>query len=291
MPSPTILQWAGITVAGDNSSLYHLDDLAGWLGDMPPSRVDSEPRPNAHGESDTPVWSSARVVTLTGSCRTNNQRDALFQTLAAVSVYAGDAAPATLTVQDAGLTLTTPARIIAATPARVAGAWGLGQFGFQVQWRCADPLLYGSVQTGNANMSASTGGLVWPAFTPSGVMSFGTTSAASSCSLTNPGSMDAPVTFVVAAGGTTLTGGFRIIETLTGRILQYIDDLTAGTSVTINGANGTVLLGGATDRNGSLTIRQWTPVPAGQTRTYTIAGITSTSPTTVMTALMQPAYM
>lgn len=288
--TPTILQWAGLTVAGDNSSLYHLDDLAGWLGDLPAARVDSEPRPNAHGESDTPVWSAARTVTLTGSCRMNSQRDALFQALAAANVYAGDAAPTPLTVQLAGLTLTAQARILGATPSRVPGAWGLGLFGFQVQWRCADPVLYGAPVSDTANMGVSTGGLVYPLFMPSGAMSWGTLTPPNSCDLTNTGSMDSPVVFTVVVGANALTGGLRITETTTGRILQYADDLPSGTTLVIDGAVGTVLANGA-DRNGSLTIRQFTPVPKMSTRSYVVTGVASTSSTLVLTGTMKPAYL
>lgn len=290
MATPTIVQWGGITVAGDNSSSYHLDSLTGWRGDLPPARIDSEDRPNQHGESDTPIWSSARTVTLVGSCRTNATRDALFAALTAAMVYTGDATPGTLTVQEAGLTLTAAARVAGHSPSRVAGAWGLGQFGFQAQWRCADPLLYAATVSDTANMAASTGGLVFPLFMPSGAMSWGTLVAASSCDLTNSGSMDSPVIFTIVVGANALTGGMRITETVTGRILQFADDLPAGTTLVIDGTNGTVQLNGA-DRNGSLTLRQFTPVPAMSTRSFVVTGLASTSSTLVLTGAMRPAYL
>lgn len=299
MPSPTIVQWGGITIAGDNSSAYHLDSLVGWRGDLPAARIDSEDRPNQHGESDTPVWSGARTVTVAGSCRTNATRDALFAALTAAMVYTGDASPATLTVQDAGLTLTAAARVTGHSPSRIAGAWGLGQFGFQAQWRCADPLLYGAAVSDTANMGAATGGLQFPLFNPlpAGAISWGTLTPASSCDLTNFGSMDSPVLLTIVVGANSLVGGMRITETVTGRILQYADDLPAGSTLVIDGSNGTVQLNGA-DRNGSLTIRQFTPVPGTyafggvpQTRSYTVTGLTSTSPTLVLTGTIRPAYL
>lgn len=290
MASPTIVSWGGITIAGDNSSSYHLDSLVGWRGDLPAARIDSEDRPNQHGESDTPVWSGARTVTVAGSCRTNATRDALFAALTAAMVYTGDASPATLTVQDAGLTLTAAARITGHSPSRIAGAWGLGQFGFQAQWRCADPLLYGASVSDTATMIAGTGGLVFPLFMPSGAMSWGTLSAPATCDLTNPGSMDSPVIFTIVVGANALLGGLRITETVTGRILQYADDLPAGTTLVIDGSTGTVQLNGA-DRNGSLTIRQFTPVPAMSTRSYVVTGVASTSSTLVLTGAMRPAYL
>lgn len=290
MATPTILQWGGITVAGDGTSSYHLDSLSGWRGDLPPAQIDSEQRPNAHGESDTPVWAGARLVTLVGSCRTNTQRDALFSALTAAMVYGGDAAAGTLTVQEAGLTLTAAARVAGHTPSRIAGAWGLGQFGFQAQWRCADPLLYGAQVSDTANMAPTSGGLVFPLFAPSGVMSWGALTAAASCDLTNTGSMDSPVVFTVVVGANALTGGLRITETVTGRILQYSDDLPAGTTLVIDGSTGTVQLNGA-DRNGSLTLRQFTPVPAMATRSFVVSGLASTSSTLVLTGAMRPAYL
>lgn len=292
MPTPTIVSFGGITIAGDNSSAYHLDNLAGWHGDLPAARIDSEDRPNQHGESDTPIWSGARTVTVSGSCRTNSTRDALFNALTAAMVYTGDANPGTLTVQEAGLTLTASARIAGSSPARVAGAWGLGQFGFQVQWRCADPLLYGASVSDIANMGAATGGMQFPLFNPlpSGALSWGTLTPASACDLTNTGSMDSPVVFTIVVGANALLGGMRITETVTGRILQYADDLPAGTTLVIDGSTGTVQLNGA-DRNGSLTLRQFTPVPAMSTRSYVVTGLSSTSSTLVLTGAMRPAYL
>lgn len=291
MATPTILQWAGITVAGDNSSIYHLDSLSGWRGDLPAARIDSEPRPNQHGESDTPIWASARTVTLAGSCRTNSQRDTLFSALTAAMVYGGDAPAGTLTVQEAGLTLTAAARVSAHSPSRVAGAWGLGQFGFQAQWRCADPLLYGSTVTDTAMMIVSSGGLVFPIFMPSGVASFGTLAVPKNCTLTNVGPMDSPVLFSIAVGANALAGGLRITEFVTGRVVQYSDDLAALSTLVIDGSNGSALLNGTTDRSNSLVLRQFTPVAANSTRVYGVSGVSSTSSTLVMTGSMRPAYL
>lgn len=291
MATPTIVQWGGITVAGDNSSSYHLDSLSGWRGDLPPARIDSEDRPNQHGESDTPIWSAARTVTLVGSCRTNATRDALFAALTAAMVYTGDASPATLTVQEAGLTLTAAARVAGHSPSRVAGAWGLGQFGFQAQWRCADPLLYGSTITDTAMMIVTTGGLVFPIFMPSGVASFGTLAVPKNCTLTNVGPVDSPVLFSIVTGANPLAGGLRITEFVTGRVVQYSDDLAASSTLLIDASNGTALLNGTTDRSGSLVLRQFTPVAAGTTRVYGVSGVSSTSSTLVMTGSMRPAYL
>lgn len=291
MATPTILNWAGITVAGDGSSLYQLLDLNGWRGDLPPARYDSDGRPNAHGEFDGPVWAAARIVSLVGECRTNTQRDALLTALSAATIFAGNAAAGTLTVQEAGLTLTAAAKVIRAGKSRVRGEWGLGRFGFQVDWRCADPFLYAPAQTVGPLVQATlSGGLVFPLFSVSNVMTWGTLAVPQTAPLTNNGNTDAQVILTVAAGASALTGGFQIIEQTTGRILRYVDDLGAGQTVVFNSADSSVLLNGDTDRRGSVTVAQWTPIPAVSTRTFILGLLSGTSTTASLTASTRPTY-
>lgn len=291
MGTPTILTWAGITIAGDGSSVYNLRGLSGWKGDLPPARFDSDDRPNAHGAFGSPVWASERTVSLVGECRTNTQRDALLNALDAATPFSGNEAPATLAVTLAGLSLTAAAQVIRSGRIRNPGEWGLGRFGFQIDWRCTDPLLYGAAVTrGPLVQAAATGGLVFPLFMPSGVLSWGTLPVPQLASLTNPGNADAPVSFTVAAGATNLAGGFQIIETTTGRLLRYVDDVPAGQFVVFNTADGSVLLNGDTDRRSSVTVAQWTPVPRASTRTYYLAQLGGTSTTASLTATMRPTY-
>jgi hypothetical protein len=291
MATPTILTWAGITVAGDGSSVYNLRSLTGWKGDLPPAQYDSDQRPNAHGTFGGPVWAGERTVSLVGECRTNTQRDALLNALDAATPFSGNASPGTLAVTMAGLSLTAAAQVIRSGRIRNPGEWGLGRFGFQIDWRCTDPLLYGTpVTRGPLVLAAESGGLVFPLFMPSGVLSWGTLPTPQQASLTNPGNADAPVTFTVAAGASNLAGGFQIIETSTGRLLRYVDDVPAGQSVVFNSADGSVLLNGDTDRRSSVTVAQWTPVPALSTRTFYLALLGGVSTTASLTAVMRPTY-
>lgn len=291
MATPTILSWGGITVAGDASSPYNLLDLNGWRGDLPPARYDTDGRPNAHGNFGSPVWSDERTVSLVGECRTNAQRDALLAALSAATIFSGNAAPGTLTVQEAGLTLSAAAQVIRAGKTRTPGQWGLGRFGFQIDWRCTDPLLYGSpVTVGPIVQAAMSGGLVFPLFSVSGVMTWGTLAVPQTASLTNAGSADAQVAVTVAAGASALTGGFQIIESTTGRIIRYVDDLPANTTVVFNTADQSVLLNGDTDRRGSVTVAQWAPIPAGATRTYVLTLLSGSSATATLTASTRPTY-
>lgn len=289
MGTPTIVVFNGLTVAGDASSPYNLQSLTGWRGDLPPAVFDDEQRPNAHGVFGSPVWAAARTVSLVGECRTNQQRDALLAAFSAATVFSGSATPPTLAINQAGLTLNTSAQVIRSGAIKNPGEWGLGRFGFQVDWRCTDPILYGTLVTvGPLVLAAATGGAVFPAF-PSGVFAWGTLPTPQTATLTNSGSADAPVVLTVSANGAAFTGGFQIIETSTGRILRYVDDLAAGDVVVFDSSTGSVTINASADRRNSVSVGQWTPVPAASSRTFYLAPLGANS-TASLTAAMRPAY-
>lgn len=286
--APTSVTFGGLTV--DDSGDYHLTNIAGWEG-LPEARYDSFGRPNGHGEFDTPVYSGARVVHLEGECYDVAQRDAILSTLSAGLGFSGADAAKDLTVTLASRTLTTKARVIRYSTAIARGDWGVGWFGWQADFRCPDPLRYGITQTvGPYVLAAATGGLVFPLFMPSGVLSWGTLPTPQTLTLTNTGSADAPVTLSVAANGAAITGGFQILESTTGRSLRYADDLAAGDVVVFDSGAGTVIINGSADRRGSLTVAQWTPVPPSSSRTFYLAPLGGPNSTASLTASMRPAY-
>ncbi len=59
-----------------------------------------------------------------------------------------------------------------------------------------------------------------------------------------------------------VVGGFQIVDTTTGRVLEYAGDVATGSTLTIDTAEGSVVLDGSADRSQLLTRRAWFPVPA-----------------------------
>lgn len=289
MATPTLATFAGIAMAGDGSSQYKINSITGW-DDLPDARFDSNARSNAHGEFDGPVWSAARTVTIAGECRNAPTRDALLAALGGAFVFAGANAGSTLSVTLAGQTLTSVAKVIAASKARVSGEWGIGRFGWQVQFRCSDPLRYAGAVTDTATMPTTSGGLVFPLFMVSGILTWGTVAVPQVVDLTNTGTADTSVLLSVSAGGTALVGGFSIIETITQSVLTYVDDLQAGNTVTFDSSTGAVTLNGTADRRGSLTVAQWWQVPAGTYRGAILIPLTTFDATAVLTGTIFPAY-
>jgi hypothetical protein len=292
MPSYTTLQWGTFTISSDGQDgVNYLTALEGWEG-TPQTRIDDEPRPNTHGSFVTPVWAAPRIVKATGFSLSDTARDATLQALGAAMQVPGAAAPATLAVTTASRSLTAAAQLTFYAPVILTrGFWQAGHFPWTIEWRCPDPLRYGATQTvGPAVLAALSGGLVFPLFTPAGVLSFGTLPTPGTLSLSNTGNADAPVILTVAANGSAFTGGFQIIEAATGQTLRYAADLAASDVVVFDSSYGTVTLNGTADRRGSLTIAQWTTIPAGQTRTFYLAPLGGANTTASLTASTRPTY-
>lgn len=292
MGTPTELQWGGLNITSFGADgVNWLTALEGWEG-TPPTRVDDVARLNGHGSFVTPVWAAPRVVTATGFSLSDTARDSIFQALGAPMQVPGAAGTSTLAVTTVGRSLTADAQFSRYAPVILTkGFWQAGHFPWVIEWRCPDPLRYGPLVTaGPVNMPSAGGGLVFPLFLVAGVMTWGTVPAPQIAVLTNSGNAPATVTITVAAGGSALTGGFQIVETVTGSTITYVDDLPAGSSVVFDSSTGSVTLNGQADRRGSVTSAQWFQIPAGATRNVIFQALTTFSATATLTAAMRPAY-
>jgi hypothetical protein len=286
------VQFGGLNISSDGiDGVNWLLSLDGWE-DTPPVRVDDVPRLNSHGSFQTPVWAGPRVVVATGFSLSDTARDTVFQATQNPMRVPGATAATTLAVTAVGRSLSANAQFSRYSPVMLnRGFWQNGHFPWVIEWRCADPFRYGPTTTvGPLIQAALTGGLVFPLFSVSGVMTWGTIATPQTATLTNPGTADAQVTFTVAAGATDLTGGFQIVEQTTGSTIRYIDDLPANSSVVFNTATGSVTLNGTADRRGSVTVAQWAPIPPGTSRTYILALLSGTSTTASLTASTRPTY-
>lgn len=255
-------------------------DIQGWYSG-PGVRAAFTPRTFDHGSFDAPVFRDVRTVTLAGTYVGSSYSDAVAQATALTGLLA-DGSAGTITVD--GISATVRIGI------EPTYSWvGDAAFNFQISFIAVDPKRYGGALTaGPIGMPVSGGGLAFPVVNT--VFNFGTVPALSVASLTNPGTAAASVQITVAAGAGALTGGFRILETVTGNVLQYSDDLPAGSSVVFDSSNGSVILNSQANRRGSLTIAQWWQIPAGATRTVIFTGLAGTSATATLTASSRPAY-
>jgi hypothetical protein len=268
-------------VVDDTYTGWVVTNLQGWF-DGPAVRAAFTPRTFAHGSFDAKVWRDVRTVTLSGTYSGSSYNDAVAQSQV-LSGLLGDGSAGTFMVDNISATVR-----IGVEP--VYQWLGDAAFNFQVSFIAVDPKKYGPTQTvGPLNMAGVTsGGIPFPVV--NGVFTWGTVTLPPSASLTNGGTADTPLLITVAAGGTALTGGFQILEAVTGSVLSYADDLPAGSSVVFDTGAGSVILNGTANRRGSLTTAQWFQIPAGTTRTISFTGLTGTSATATLTASTRPAY-
>lgn len=289
--STSTLLWNGLTVhgrriTGDEFTMTNLD---GWE-DLPDTREESTTRPYGHGVFDGPVWSEERVVTVTGRWKNPATRDArLAQLQAAMVLPSGRGVLQPLTITHAGRTLTAWARLRRFRPSM--DMWGSGTFGWSAQWLCPDPLRYAAPVSVPTGFARDLSGLRFPLFTdgttPTGVLTFGDPGTLTGMvELANVGTVEAwPVHRVL---GPVPAAGFEIVTVETGERLRFEGPVPDGSTLTITPKQGLVTLDGV-DRLTSLTVRDWAPVPPGDSRTFHFRPLGGDS-TAVLTVELASTY-
>jgi hypothetical protein len=246
---PTSVTWQGLTLATGKAAPYKILSLEGWE-ERPAARFDKVNRTNGHGSHPSAIWSDERTVTVEGFCFDPEQRDAMLAGIQDVAAFDDGCDPITVTA--AGRTLTANAQLVDARPVLERGKWGIGWFGWLLQWRCPDPLRYGPTQSASTGLPTASGGLTYPLTYP---LSYGTVGATGQITMTNPGTADAPVRFTVTG---TLAAGFEISAGT--RRITYPDPVPAGQTIVIDTGAGSVLVEGTTSRRGRLTSADWLQV-------------------------------
>ena len=261
MLSNTTVIWRGLTFNGRRGGGFTLSSLEGWE-ELPPARRDADPRPQGHGRFDAEVFSDERTVTITGSCFSAAERDARLDALGHVMGFrTGGAEP--LIVTHAGLTLTAYAKLTRYKPT-IGDGWAAGHFPFAVEWVCSDPLRYAAPVTLTTGYPAPAGGLEYDLYTDGagvdlGFLEYGAPSPTGRLLLVNPGTADVSPVFKITG---PVVGGFELIRTGKGDRLRYVGDIPAGSTVTLDSADATVLMDALYDRAGNLTIRDWWAIGA-----------------------------
>ncbi|GAA4707469.1 Phage tail protein [Promicromonospora umidemergens] len=144
----------------------------------------------------------------------------------------------------------------------------------------------GAQWTGTPNASTST------MFTTAGALDvghldFGAPGDAGELTLTNPGTAESWQVYRI--DGPTPAEGFDILDVSTGRRLRYTQEIPAGSTVEIDAATADVTLNGVADRSRFLTIREWTPVPAGGSTTVAFLPLGAWA-AGMLTAVHAPAW-
>lgn len=280
----TSLTWRGLTIATGDVP-YRLRELEGWE-ELPAGRYEKTNRTRGHGSHRSKVWADERIVTVTGSCWTAVERDALLAQMQEHLAFDGDGddgdtEPLQVTV--AGRTLTAGAQLLAARQALVRGEWGVGRFGFVVQWRCPNPIRYGPAATVTTPLPEAGGGLVYPL---TYALDYGSAGQPGQVTVDNPGTAPAPLLLAVTGAHDF---GFEVAAA--GRRLRYEAPVPAGQTVTIDTATGTVLVEDSADRRYNLTQADWITVPRGQSLTLsyvTLGGVRD--PAALLAATVAGAY-
>lgn len=267
--SCTTVRWRGLTMSSAQDSPFGVVSVSGW-DELPDAREDAPPRPGGHGRFDTDVWSDERVITVQGRIL-SQERDALLAELSSVMTWPVRSAPAEeLVISRAGRELTAFARLTAfRTPTDLD--WGVGKVPFSVQWRARDPLRYGTPVSAATRFPELIGGLEYDLYTDGagadlGYLDYGVPSRSGRVSVANGGTADTWAQFEVT--GPTPAGGFEISTVGTDARLVFEGAVPAGMRLLMDSATGAVLLDGAADRAGLLTVRDWAPVPAGSSVEY-----------------------
>lgn len=274
----------GSTLLLSHEGPYMVANITGWE-ESPSPRVDDVARANAHGSHDSPVWAGARNPVVEGYCYSPEDRNTLLAGLQSGIHLGGEDTPGTITVTFAGRTLSAAGRVLRC--GATLRNWGVGHFGWQVEWWCPDPRRYGPTQTASTSPSIDVGGMAFPLFGASSLLDFGGLSSPGRITLDNPGSADTWPAFVVTG---PQPGGIELVELVTGRRIRWERSIPAGVTVALDARTGAVSYDGIDGYDGYLTSRQWWPIPPGSSRTVQLNPLGTPDPTALLEATWSPAH-
>jgi len=236
--TPTYLTWRGLLIAdrSDTNTPFHLSDITGWEV-TPQVSFDDVKIAGGRGMAVTPGGMGPRIVTATGYCFDQNLRNQL------LAILRGYGAPSVgsldtdaLTVTHGGLTLAADAQLMKADASPEPG-WGMGRFGFTVQWRCADPMRYGEPTSTTVPVAVPTLGIT---FGVSGSWVFPADPVGGIAVIANPGIASSDVVFTLS--GPISRPGVAVVET--GAFVTFDFDIAVGDSLTVDTAQGLCALNG-----------------------------------------------
>jgi hypothetical protein len=240
-----------------------LTDLRGWYS-PPAVRRESTARLGSHGTFSERGWRDERLISITGHAFADTRAEAAALTDELAAMFA-DGTEGTFAVDDYDVGYRDARVYLHGTPEVV---WdGQRDVTFALDLVAPDPRKYGRPVQLSTLAAAPGGGLITPLFSSQsamGVLDFGPPGIPGTVTFRNPGTADTAPRF-------TITGhapGFTITEVESGDRLDYVETVPAGSALTIDAADGSVVLDGLSDRSPYLTRREWSRIPGGASRTY-----------------------
>lgn len=231
LPTATDFTYRGIHI--DQSGPFYLQGVDGWAGFS--ADFDDVPVGGGHGSLLTPGRVGARLVTISGVCASVELRNSLFWALrrmAGASITAG-AATSELVGYHAGVDLTAYAQVKRWQPTVAQGRWSKGVFGFDIEFRCPDPMLYGGTVNMSSPFPQAGAGMSLPASLPA---AFPDAVPGGGFTVNNPGTAPAPATFTVT--GPVEWPGVMVTSGGVQRRVIYQLNIASGDSLVISTQDG-----------------------------------------------------
>jgi hypothetical protein len=220
-------------------------------------------RIGSHGEFAQAGHRTGRVITITGWMWAAN-RAVIVAAAQQLSTVLADGGFETFTFNDSDVgELWTPVQLLDMDVDWLGTAENPPRF--QLQLLATDPYKYGGISsstTGFFSVPAGVG-LVFDLF-PSGTLDFNSSSVVTgTVTVSNAGTADAPVVFTV--DGPTPVEGFNIVRQSDGQTITWLsgEEIPTGSTVVLDGTDGSVTLDGTADRRGTVLVDVWPVVPPG----------------------------
>lgn len=215
------VQWNGITMGAGTPWIITDPGIVGWEESTPVDKL-SEARADSYGDRDTPLRARGRTVQIAGLVKSTTDRDQLVrQFLTAMTLPADPRAKGELTIATAGRTLMAYAQV-SGRKIMQGKYWGIGRFGWAVQFICDDYLRYGSEISVTAPLEVVGGGVTPPLTIPV-TLPFRPKSGVAD--VFNPGDRLTPAIFELWG---PQTGTVGVQQVTTGRRLTYDVQLAGG---------------------------------------------------------------
>lgn len=263
MLQTSTVDWNGDIQLGFGTR-WVIDDpgIVGWEESTPVDKT-SEARADSYGDRDTPLRARGRTVQVAGFVTTGTDRDNLVAAFRrALTLPQNPREKGELTITTAGRRLMAYGQVTG-RKILMGSHWGLGRFGWAVQFQCDDYVRYGDELTATAPLTAPAGSGITPPFTPALVLPF--IAKSGSVTVVNSGERLTPL---VATLKGPQSGNVGIVNTTTGKTLRYALSLSSADTLVIDTRKGWAMLNNDSSRSpmpGSAVTRTLGLVPGPNT--------------------------